>query len=94
MVSSRSSNCASKVNVRVKLSSTLTNQRQKLCGLLSQMVGQFLVEGNQMSDVNVQQMALQHNVLTQLITIHVEMMGESKRMSFYCTDLWCCLFQI
>lgn len=53
------------------------------------MVGEFLVEGNQMSDVNVQHVALQHNVLTQLITIHVEMRDESKRMSFCYTAVRC-----
>lgn len=87
MVSWMLDNFVSKVNVRV-LYSSLTYQRQKLRRLLSQMVGEFLVEGNQMSDVNVQHMTLQHNVLTQLITIHVEMRREGKRMSFYYADLF------
>jgi hypothetical protein len=33
------------------------------------MMGEFLVEGNQMPNVNVQHMALQHGILTQLIAI-------------------------
>jgi hypothetical protein len=46
-------------------------QGQKLCGLLGQAVGQFLVKDNQVSDVHVQEVSLKHGVLSQLITTGV-----------------------